>query len=103
MIHSSGRRSSTRTCVTFKVVVEAPPRGGKIIEVARDFDGSGDYAFEHDEVDGSSSSLHLTTTHTFDALGTYFPSVRVVAERGGQVDATLGRIENLDRVRVVVS
>jgi hypothetical protein len=91
------------TPVTFEVVVEAPPRGGKIIEVAWDFDGSGEYADAHDEVDGSSSSLHLSITHTFDAPGTYFPAVRVVAERDGNVDATLGRMENLDRVRIVVT
>jgi hypothetical protein len=89
--------------VIFEVVVEAPPRGGKIIQVARDFDGSGENAFEHHEVDGSSSSLHLTTTHTFDAPGACFPAVRVVAERDGKVDATLARMENLARVRVVVS
>ena len=91
------------TPVTFEVVVDAPPRGGKIIEVAWDFDGSGEYADAHDEVDGSSSSLRLSTTHTFDAPGTYFPTVRVVTERDGNVVATLGRMENLDRVRVVVT
>jgi hypothetical protein len=89
--------------VTFEVVVEAPPGGGKIIQVFWDFDGSGEYAFEHDEVDGSSSSLRLGTTHAFDAPGTYFPAVRVVAERDGNMDAVLGRMENLDRVRVVVT
>jgi hypothetical protein len=89
--------------VTFDVVAEAPPRGGKIIGVSWDFDGSGQFAFEHDGVDGSSASVRLTTAHAFDAPGTYFPAVRVVSERDGNVDATLGRMENLDRVRVVVS
>jgi hypothetical protein len=91
------------TPVTFEVVGEAPPRGGKIIEVAWDFDGSGEFAFRHEGVDGSSRSVHLTTTHAFDAPGTYFPAVRVVAERDGKVDAKLGRMENLDRVRVIVN
>jgi hypothetical protein len=91
------------TPVNFEVVVEAPPRGGKIVEVAWDFDGSGEYADAHDDVDGSSSSLRRSTTHAFDTPGTYFPVVRVVAERDGNVDAVLGRIENLARVRVVVS
>ena len=91
------------TPVTFDVLAEAPPRGGKIIGVAWDFDGSGQFAFEHDGVDGSSSSVKLTTTHTFDAPGTYFPAVRVTSERDGLLDATLGRMENLDRVRVVVT
>jgi hypothetical protein len=91
------------TAVTFDVLAEAPPRGGNIIDVAWDFDGSGQYGFVHDGVDGSSSSVKISTTHTFDAPGTYFPAVRVTSERDGNVDATLGRMENLDRVRVVVT
>jgi hypothetical protein len=102
---NGGQRADVEvgTPVNFEVLVEAPPRGGKIIEVVWDFDRSGEYADPHDDVDGSSSSLRLTTTHTFDAPGTYFPAVRVVAERDGNVDATLGRMENLSRVRVVVT
>jgi hypothetical protein len=91
------------TPVMFEVVAEAPPRGGKIIEVVWDFDGSGQYAFRHDDVDGSSASVTRSTSHTFDVPGTYFPAVRVTSERDGNVDATLGRMENLGRVRVVVT
>jgi hypothetical protein len=91
------------TSVTFDVLVEAPPRGGKIIDVVWDFDGSGQYAFRHENVDGSSTSMRLTTTHTFNTPGTYFPAVRVTSERDGSVDAILYRMENLDRVRVIVT
>lgn len=93
----------TGTPVAFTVVAETPLRGGKIIEVAWDFDGSGQFAFKHSGVDGSSSSLKLSTTHTFDTAGTYFPAVRAVSERDGRLNAKLGRMENLDRVRVVVT
>jgi hypothetical protein len=89
--------------VSFEVRAEAPPRGGTIIGVAWDFDGSGKFAFEHDGIDGSSASVKLATTHTFDTPGTYFPAVRVVSERDGKLDARLFRIENLDRVRIVVT
>jgi hypothetical protein len=89
--------------VSFEVRAEAPPRGGTIIGVAWDFDGSGKFAFEHDGIDGSSASVKLATTHTFDTPRTYFPAVRVISERDGHVNAKLGRMENLDRVRVVVT
>jgi hypothetical protein len=100
---SSRADVSAGTRVEFEVVAEAPPRGGKIIDVVWDFDGSGRFAFRHDEVDGSSPSVTLCTSYTFDTPGTYFPAVRVTSEREGDVEATLGRMENLGRVRVVVT
>jgi len=90
------------TAVTFDVLAEAPPQGGCIIDVAWDFDGSGKFACAF-AVDGTSATVRLATTHTFDRPGTYFPAVRVTSERNGAMDATLGRMENLDRVRVVVT
>jgi hypothetical protein len=92
-----------REPVTFEVLVETPPQGGRIVDVSWDFDGSGQFAFVHDGVDGSSSSVKLSTTYSFERSGTYFPAVRVVSERDGRLDATLGRMENLARVRVVVA
>jgi hypothetical protein len=101
---NGGRRAEVKAGepVTFELLAEAPPRGGKIIEISWDFDGSGQFDFTHEGVDGSSQSVTLTTTHAFAEAGTYFPAVRVISERDGHVDAKLGRMENLDRVRVVV-
>jgi hypothetical protein len=48
-------------------------------------------------------SVLLATAHAFHTPGTFFPAVRVTSERNGSLDATLGRMENLDRVRVVVT
>jgi len=82
--------------------VEAPAGGGTIIAAEWDFDGTGSYPFRHDAVDGSRATVHLETTHAFDAPGTYFPCVRVTAHRDGDVDAAHCRVLNLGRVRVVV-
>ena len=40
--------------------------------------------------------------HTFTAPGTYFAVLRVTAHREGDADETFTRVQNLDRVRVVV-
>jgi hypothetical protein len=41
--------------------------------------------------------------HHFDKPGTYFPAVRATAHRDGDVNATGRRVQNLARVRVLVS
>jgi hypothetical protein len=57
---------------TLSVHAEAPEAGGAIISVQWDFDGKGVFPFSHDAVDGTSTSVDLTTTHSYDAPGTYF-------------------------------
>jgi PKD domain len=87
--------------VQLAVNVEVPPNAGTIIAVDWDFDGSGSYPFGHD-VDGSQTSLRLTTTHSYDQPGTYFATARVCSHREGKVDAAFRRIPNLASVRIVV-
>ncbi|HXY92774.1 MAG TPA: hypothetical protein VEP49_09885, partial [Acidimicrobiia bacterium] len=88
--------------VTFTVDAETPPGGGTIVNVEWDFDGTGAFPLVHDGVDGTRAALTLTTTHSFDAPGTYFPCVRVTAHRDGATEAAHCRLVNLGRVRVVV-
>jgi hypothetical protein len=44
----------------------------------------------------------MKTTYTFSKPGTYFATLRVVSQRQGDANTPFARIENLDRVRVVV-
>ena len=44
----------------------------------------------------------LKTTYTFTKPGTYFPTLRVAPQRQGDTTTLFTRIQNLDRVRVVV-
>lgn len=53
-------------------------------------------------LDGSSARVNLTMAHTFTEPGTYFPAVRVTAQRRGDLSTTHGRVQDLGRVRVVV-
>jgi hypothetical protein len=88
--------------VRFDVLVEVPFGAGQVVSVEWDFEGTADYPHAEAGLDGSARRFRATATHTFDAAGTYFPAVRVVTQRQGDVTTPHARIENLGRVRVVV-
>ena len=100
-----GERADVRVgdAVTFEAIAEVPPGTGTLIRAEWDFDGAGAWPAVDDSVDGSQASVVLAAQHTYDAPGVYFPSVRVTAHRDGDPHATLFRVLNLARVRVVVS
>ena len=47
--------------------------------------------------------VEVERRHSFAAPGTYFPTVRVAAQRDGDPDTPYARLQNLARARVVVS
>jgi hypothetical protein len=89
--------------VELGVHAEVHPKAGTIVRVRWDFDGSGDYPFTHPEVDGTSSSVTLSTSHRYDQPGTYFVTAHVESHRTGDVAAVHDRIQTLGQARVVVS
>ena len=89
--------------VTFEAVAEVPPGTGTLVRAEWDFDGAGAWPVVDNSVDGSQARVVLAAQHIYDAPGVYFPSVRVTAHRDGDPRATLFRVPNLARVRVVVS
>lgn len=48
------------------------------------------------------STMEFDQTFTYDQPGTYFPTVRIMSQRNGDLKDKYTLIENLDRVRVVV-
>jgi PKD domain len=88
--------------VTFTAEIEVPPGMGKIVAAQWDFDGQGTYsqATEADQL--GESTMQLRTTHNFTKPGTYFPTLRVASQRDGDFRTLFARVQNLDRVRVVV-
>ena len=87
--------------VTFNAVVEAPPHSGSIVLAEWDFDGTGAYP-ERSEFTPR-PRLTVSAVHTFSKPGTYFPAVRVAAQRQGDARTPYARVRNLARVRVVVT
>ncbi len=90
------------TLVTLRVHAEAPEAGGTIVSVAWDFDGKGTFPFRHPEVDGTATSVDLSTSHLYDTPGTYFATALVTSHRDRDVTPGYRRLPNLASARVVV-
>jgi hypothetical protein len=89
--------------VTLQVQAELPPNAGTIVSVEWDFDGSGAFPQKDANVDGTSSHVTVSTTHSYDRPGTYFATAKVCSHREGDVNATSRRIPNLAQARIVVT
>lgn len=89
--------------VTFTGEVEVPPGMGKIVAAEWDFDGQGTYPQATDPGQLGKSKVQVQITHTFTKPGTYFPALRVVSQRDGDVSTPFARVQNLGRVRVVAT
>lgn len=87
--------------VTFSATISAPPNAGKVVAAQWDFEGNGDFP-DAEEIGSPTQTVSLNAVHLFSKPGTYFPVLRAVSQRDGDPDNPWGRIENLDRVRVVV-
>ena len=88
--------------VTFTATIETPPKGGKVVAAEWDFEGVGTYPVA-EQLSGSKATVTLTATYSFSQPGTYFPVLRATSQREGDARTPFARIQNLGRVRVVVS
>lgn len=82
--------------------VAAPPGTGAIVQAAWDMDGSGQFARSAALPTRHRSRARIRTTVSYDRPGTYFPTLKVEAERNGDASSPYARIQNIGRVRVVV-
>ncbi|WP_346860842.1 hypothetical protein [uncultured Draconibacterium sp.] len=105
--------------VELTATAEVPEGMGKIVAAAWNFDRvpdnmenipGWDFAdspifpvkAEFKATNKSGSHVEVKLTHTFTEPGTYFPTLRVASQRNGDKNTPYTRIQNLDRVRVVV-
>jgi hypothetical protein len=88
--------------VSFSAVIEVPPGTGTVVGAEWDFEGSGQFALKEAEIDGASTLLKVRAVRDFGEPGTYFPALRVITERQGNLKTPHALIENIGRVRVVV-
>ena len=87
--------------VTFRATAAVPDGTGAMVTVEWDIDGAGDFPVREDvEAD---EQVVVEHRHSFAEPGTYFPTVRVAAHRDGDRTTPYARIQNLARVRVVVT
>ena len=88
--------------VTFTATIEMPPHAGKVVAADWDFEGARTFAVPAQLPKSPAAHVTLKTTYTFSKSGTYFPTLRVIGQRQGDLNTPYARIPNLARVRVVV-
>ncbi|WP_435358013.1 hypothetical protein, partial [Emticicia sp. SJ17W-69] len=88
--------------LTFVATIDIPTNSGKIVAADFDFDGSGKFATQGKIVTKNSSTAIVQVTRKFDKKGTFLPTIRVALQREDDAKTAFTRIQNLDRVRVVV-
>ena len=89
--------------VTFHALISTPPNAGKVVTAQWDFLGVGNYPVAQPVSDLLKSTVILKQTHTYTAPGTYFPVLRAASQREGDPGDPFTQVNNLARVRVVVS
>lgn len=87
--------------VSLTGVIEAPPHAGMVVGAEWDFDGSGAFAVK--EHVAAAPRMTVKTTHAYDPPGTYFPVLRAIVQRNNAVGTPYARVQNIGRVRVVVT
>lgn len=86
--------------VTLTAKIQVPPGTGKVVDAEWDFEGSGSFT----GVDvRTADTVTLQATFSYSEPGTYFPVLRATSQREGDSDTPWAGIQNLGRVRVVVS
>jgi hypothetical protein len=90
--------------VTFTARVDLPEHTGKIVAAEWDFEGAGTFseAGKFTPVDNTGSPITLNAMHSFLKPGTYFTTLRIASQRAGDAKTPYTRIQNLERVRIVV-
>ena len=83
------------------VLLGAAPRI-QIIGAEWDFEGSGKFTAAKSIKDSSEGQVHLSMSHAFSRAGVYFTTLRAISQRDGYASTPYARIQNLDRVRIVV-
>jgi hypothetical protein len=86
--------------VVLQAVVEVPDGVGRVVGVEWDLDGSGRFEVREQVTPGP--QVTVERRHAFAEPGTRFVTVRVAAQRDGDVATTYARVQNLARVRVVI-
>lgn len=88
--------------VTFTATIEAPPGTGPIVAAEWDFKGVGDYPVRT-SIAHPQPLVSLSVQHTYDKPGTYFAVLRGTSQRRGDAHTPYARVQNIARVRVIVT
>ena len=86
--------------VNYSAEIKVPAGTGEVVSVEWDLDGDG--TFESQGQFKKEEKVVVKSKYSFAKPGTYFSVIRVASQRNGNSKTVFTRIQNLDRVRVVV-
>lgn len=87
--------------ITLTATADVPPGGGRIVSAEWDPEGTGTYPVKVQIAPGQ-KRIRISMTYRYTKPGTYFPGIRVNAQRQGDGSTPYARLPNLGRARVVV-
>ena len=87
------------TDVTLWAKAQTRPSAGKIVKVEWDFEGDGHFTAGPVSI---GQEVALKEVHRFVHPGTYFPVVRVTAQRDGDANKPFGLVQNIASMRLIV-
>jgi hypothetical protein len=88
--------------VSLTAAITMPPGTGPVVAVDWDFEGTGEYATPG-KLAAKAPNARVTATHTYTKPGTYFAAIRATGQRQGDAETPFARVQNIGRVRVVVT
>lgn len=88
--------------VNFVAPIEVPTGAGSLVAAEWDFEGAGNYPASA-QISAGQTLVNLSATHAYAKPGTYFAVLRATSQREDNANTPFGRIQNIARVRVVVS
>jgi len=88
--------------VAFTATVAVPPGAGKVVSAEWDFEDTGDFPVA-EQLASAQPRVDLSATHSYAQPGTHFAVLRVASHRDGDMRTPYARVQNIARVRVVVS
>ncbi|WWD01009.1 hypothetical protein V866_007947 [Kwoniella sp. B9012] len=92
---------SAGEAVTFQGEAKAVPYTGKIVQIAWDYEETGNYTIV--PLASAEECLSFTGWHTYSKSGEYYAAIRVATNRDGNLNENYLLHYNLARVRVVVT
>ena len=83
-------------------IAEIEVAAGKVTGAAWDYESSGDWSHEETLIPDENGGARIKSVHIFEKPGTYYPCLKVRANRNGDASDIFTQCKNLDRVKVVV-
>lgn len=99
---NGGKAAFVKAGEPVEFTAEIEVAAGKVTGAAWDYESSGDWSHEETLIPDENGGARIKSVHIFEKPGTYYPCLKVRANRNGDASDIFTQCKNLDRVKVVV-